>query len=123
MAPRDPFFSARAEAPYFATIFSWTSGVPHEVFETFIAEIYEEIAAAPGFIGIERISGGDNSGIAVSYWETRPTLMAWLERVRRSVTARDAWHADQVFRDFSLRIVKVEQAIDMADTGPDTRFL
>lgn len=116
MADLSPFFATDIAPPYFATVFSWTSGAKKDAqaHEALAAEVFQQAATVPGFIGVERSSAAARQGVAVTYWETRAALFTWVERVQPLLTRAAAQDGLRIFDDFILRVVRVEKAIRLA---------
>lgn len=120
MADLSPFFATSIDPPYFATVFSWTSNARAgaDEHEAFAAEIFQEAATVPGFIGVERSGAAYRQGVAVTYWETRAALTAWMDRVLPVMTRAGTWGGSaRIFDDFVLRVVRVEKAIRLGQLG------
>lgn len=120
MTDLNPFFATSIDPPYFATVFSWTANprAEAEAHEAFAAEIFQEAATVPGFIGVEHCGSTPRQGVSVTYWETRAGLSTWVDRVHPVMTRASAEGAsDRIFDDFILRLVRVEKAIYLHQMG------
>lgn len=118
-------FSADAEPPYFASIFSWMGLGAVEPRERFAAEVFRLAARTPGFLGAERAlethdgdpgddPGGNVFGLTVFYWATRPALDSWAMRVTEHIEAQYRGRDDTgLFRHWKLRVVEVQECLEM----------
>lgn len=96
--------------PYYAVIFTSfldENTVGYE--ET--AERMEQLARQQeGFLGME--SAREKVGITVSYWKSEAAILAWknnLEHTAARTLGRQQW-----YKNFQLRICKVERAYDFS---------
>jgi len=103
--------AATPAPPYYAVIFTSvrTPADPEGYAQMFQA--MEALAAQqPGYLGREsarEYQGGDNLGIAVSYWESLEAIAAWKRNAAHQVAqkrGREAW-----YESFYTRICKVER--------------
>jgi len=97
---------------YYAVIFSSERTEQDEKSYSDMAELMETMAATmPGFLGIESARNDDGFGITVSYWETEEAIANWKKNVDH-IEAQNLGRSDW-YKDYSVRVAKVERAYGM----------
>jgi heme-degrading monooxygenase HmoA len=80
------------------------------------AVLMEELARAqPGYLGVESVRDATGLGITVSYWADEAALRAWkqvAEHRAAQTLGRERW-----YRDYVLRVARVERAYTMAESA------
>ena len=59
------------------------------------AEMEQEVARAPGYLGHDSLSSADGSGITISYWQDHDSAAAWRDHARHSevrAAGRKHWY-------------------------------
>ena len=59
------------------------------------AEMEQEVARAPGYLGHDSLSSADGSGITISYWQDHASAAAWRDHVRHGeirAEGRKRWY-------------------------------
>ena len=98
-------FAQLPKPPYYAVIFSSQRNAQDEEGYGSTAQRMAELAQdQPGFLGVESTRGVDGFGIAVAYWESEESILAW-RRHAEHAAARSDW-----YEHFELRVAKVERA-------------
>lgn len=79
-----------------AVIFiSRRTGSDAEGYARAAAEMEQEVARAPGYLGHDSIGSADGGGITISYWEDHASAAAWRAHARHSevrADGRERWY-------------------------------
>lgn len=106
------FLSDLFETPYYAVIFSSVRTAEDATgYGETAARMLDMAKTVEGYLGVETLGTGPN-GITVSYWRDEAAITAWrddVDHAQARATGRQTW-----YRDFRLRIAKVERAYAMA---------
>ena len=74
------------------------------------AEMEEEVARAPGYLGHDSVSTPDGRGITISYWKDKASVAAWRAHARHSEVRADGrrnW-----YDWYRLVVAEVDRAYD-----------
>jgi heme-degrading monooxygenase HmoA len=114
--PDDAPLAATPDPPYYAVIFtSIRADADAEGYARMAALMVETARAQPGYLGIESARGADGVGITVSYWASEEAIRAWklvAEHRAAQEMGRGAW-----YRDYALRVARVERAYTLATSA------
>jgi heme-degrading monooxygenase HmoA len=110
--PEDPF-ARTPEPPYYAVIFtSVRTDADPEAYARTAGLMVDLARAQPGYLGVESVHDASGAGITVSYWASEEAIFAW-KRVADHAAAqrlgRERW-----YRDYTLRVARVERAYTLA---------
>ena len=102
------------EPPYYAVIFASSRHDTDEpAYQDTAARMMELAARQPGFLGVDS-ARSDALGITVSYWQDENAIKAWKHQVEHTEArrmGRENW-----YREFSLRVARVERAYGFRST-------
>jgi heme-degrading monooxygenase HmoA len=94
-----------------AVIFvSRRTGADPAAYSSAAAEMEEEVARAPGYLGHDSISGADGSGITISYWQDEASAAKWRGHARHSEVreqGRAKW-----YDHYRLVVAEISRAYD-----------
>lgn len=81
------------------------------------AMLKEQLVKMPGFISIERFESLVNEGklLSLSFWEEQKHLLAWKKNIDH-MAAQEKGRAS-IFKDYRIRIAKVERDYTMATSS------
>ena len=102
------FPPATPEPPYYAVIFTSVRTPGDEGYAEMAQRMVELATGQPGFLGVDSVRDANGLGITVSYWHNREAIALWKAHSEHLVAqqkGRDFW-----YRNFSVRIAKVERA-------------
>ena len=108
--------SQAPQPPYYAVIFTSELSDNNDGYEATAQRMLELAAQQPGFLGVET-ARDDALGITVSYWQDLASIAAWRDNIEHREARQRG--RKQWYRRFTLRIAKVERAVEfeMDDTG------
>lgn len=110
------FLSDLFEPPYYAVIFSSVrTGKDPDGYIATAERMLELASGMEGYLGVETLGAGGD-GITVSYWRDEAAIAAWrddVEHVEARRAGRQSW-----YRDYRLRVAKVERAYGLASVAP-----
>ena len=77
------------------------------------AVLKEQLVTMPGFISIERFQSLVNEGklLSLSFWEDEKSLINWKKNFDHMAAQRKG--RDSIFKDYRIRIAKVERDYTM----------
>ena len=100
--------------PYYAVIFSSRRTQGENGYDAMAARMDELAKTMPGYLGFESARGEDGFGITVSYWQSEEAITNWkknADHLGAQAKGRDEW-----YKDYTVRITKVERTYGMQKT-------
>ncbi|PTY38500.1 JEMB protein [Saccharospirillum sp. MSK14-1] len=97
-------FANTPKPPYYAVIFSSELSDDVSGYEVMAEQMITLAEQQPGFLGVE--SARSEIGITVSYWSSLESIRTWKQQTQHRQAqqlGRDQW-----YRDFRVRIARVE---------------
>jgi heme-degrading monooxygenase HmoA len=104
------------EQPMYAVIFEV---MPHEGrgsrYFDLAASLRSELEKIDGFISVERFESLTNKGkyVSLSFWRDENAIKAWRAHLGHQTAQREG--KESVFKDFRIRVAKVERDYTMQD--------
>jgi heme-degrading monooxygenase HmoA len=95
--------------PYYAVIFTSARTAVDDGYAETAERMVELARGQPGFLGVESARDAD-LGITVSYWESLDAIAGW--KAHAEHRAAQELGRTQWYREYSLRIARVERAYD-----------
>ena len=80
------------------------------------AHLKEQLVSMPGFLSIERFESLVNEGklLSLSFWKDEESLLNWKKNIDHM--AAQTKGRDSVFKDYRIRIAKVQRDYTMASS-------
>lgn len=98
------------EPPYYAVMFVSTRTEDDQGYAAMAARMVELAAARPGYLGADSVRDAEGRGITISYWTSLECIEGWradAEHLAAQRLGREIW-----YRDYSLRVARVERATE-----------
>ena len=114
-------FAQTPEPPYFAVIFSNQHSDRLADYEQVAHRMVELATTMDGFLGVESTRDASGFGITVSYWRDEEAIAAWKSHAEHAIARRRG--RTEWYKDFHLRVAKVERAYSLANAETGARKL
>ena len=81
------------------------------------AHLKEQLVNMPGFLSIERFQSLVNEGklLSLSFWEDESSILNWKKNIDHMAAQKKG--RESIFKDYRIRIAKVERDYTMATSS------